>query len=129
MNEYQKLTDREQLLMKSIWSLGDGVRLAFMVERSNEMYGLNWKPQTASTFLNKLVNKGFVSPYREGQYVHYRIMIQEEDYLRYILSEDVDFWTEGDICAFTEILFQSRTMTKDEIKRIRKKLDEMEKAL
>lgn len=127
--EFQKLTDREQLLMESIWTLGDGVRLAYMVERTNETYGLNWKPQTASTFLNKLVNKGFVSPYRDGQYVHYHILIQEEDYLKYILNQEVDFWTKGDICAYANALFMSRTMSKDEIGIIKNKLDELERAL
>lgn len=127
--EYQKLTDREQILMESIWTLGDGIRLAYMVERTNERYGVNWKPQTASTFLNKLVNKGFVEPYRDGQYVHYHIVIQKEEYLKQLLCHEVDFWTQGDICAYADTLFRSRILTQDEIRIMKKKLDELEKAL
>lgn len=117
--EFSKLTDREQYLMKSIWELGDGTRLAYMVERVNEKYGLNWKPQTASTFLNKLVLKGYVSPYREGQYIHYAITISEEEYLAQVIREDVDFWYDGDTAAYANAFIHCRKFSKEELAAIK----------
>lgn len=125
--EIQKLTDREQILMETIWSLGDGVRLAYMVEKANQKYKLNWKPQTASTFLNKLVLKGFVSPYREGQYVHYSIVVDKEEYMRFIINQDIDFWTDGDITAYIRAVMGSRALTTDEIKTIKADIKRLEK--
>lgn len=109
--------------MKTIWELGDGTRLAYMVEKANENYGLNWKPQTASTFLNKLVLKGYVSPYREGQYIHYTILIQEEDYLAQVIRQEVEFWYEGDACAYADALFHSKEFSKEELAALKEQLE------
>ena len=36
------------------------------------MRGHEWKPQTVSTFLIRLVKKGYVSTYRKGRYFYYQ---------------------------------------------------------
>ena len=124
--ELKKLTDRELLLMKSIWDLGDGVRLAYIVKHVNEKYDMNWKPQTASTFLNKLVQKGYVRPYRDGQYIHYRILIQEQEYRNFVVKENLSFWNKGNAVAYVSDLFHVSELTKEDIKTLKGKLDELD---
>lgn len=118
---YPDLTDREKMLMKCIWKLGDGTRLAYMVEAANAKFDLNWKPQTASTFLNKLVLKGFVEPYREGQYVHYRIVVSEEEYLEQVIRQEVEFWIDGDATVYFANFLRSGAVSakdKDALKKM-----------
>lgn len=122
--EIRSLTDRELLVMKSIWELGDGVRLAQIISQVNEKYNLNWKPQTASTFLNKLVLKGFIEPYRDGQYIHYQIIIKERDYRDFVVRQNLEFWNKGDVGAYVSDLLHARHLSHDDVKKLKDKLDE-----
>lgn len=122
---YPDLTDREKMLMKCIWKLGDGTRLAYMVEAANAKFDLNWKPQTASTFLNKLVLKGFVEPYREGQYVHYRIVVSEEEYLEQVIRQEVEFWADGNVVAYFDAFLRCGVVSVEDRDRLKKMLQDM----
>lgn len=126
MKKYDNLTDREQMLMKCIWELGDGTRLAYMVELANQKFDLNWKPQTASTFLNKLVLKGFVEPYREGQYVHYRIAIDKETYSQQMIRQNVEFWNDGDAIGYAAALCRACDLSKEDLKKLEESLEELD---
>lgn len=44
------------------------------------MRGHEWKPQTVSTFLIRLVKKGYVSTYRKGRYFYYVPVVPLEEY-------------------------------------------------
>ena len=55
------LTESEKITMKCVWDIGDGARLSRIMTLANDKYGKEWKPQTVSTFLGKLVRKGFVN--------------------------------------------------------------------
>lgn len=68
------LTESEKITMKCVWDIGDGARLSRIMTLANDKYGKEWKPQTVSTFLGKLVRKGFVEQYRDGRYFYYRIL-------------------------------------------------------
>ena len=57
------LTESEKITMKCVWDIGDGARLSRIMTLANDKYGKEWKPQTVSTFLGKLVRKGFVEQY------------------------------------------------------------------
>lgn len=124
--ELKKLTDRELLVMKSIWEIGDGVRLAYIIDQVNRKYNLKWKSQTASTFLNKLVLKGFIEPYRDGQYIHYHILVKEQDYRDFIVRQNLTFWNEGNVAAYVSDLFHARKLTRDDIASLRGKLKELD---
>ena len=42
--------------------------------------GHEWKPQTVSTFLNRLVKKRYLSMWKKGRYYYYKPEIYLEDY-------------------------------------------------
>jgi predicted transcriptional regulator len=60
-------------------------------------YGKDWKSQTVSTFLSKLVLKGFIEPYRKGRYFHYKVLISEKDYKSSKLTRHISFWNKNDV--------------------------------
>ena len=44
------LTDCEQLVMKTVWDAEEELSLMEIMQRVNDRYHKDWKPQTVSTF-------------------------------------------------------------------------------
>ena len=49
----------ERVVMKAIWDTPEEMALQQIMDKVNEANGKNWKPQTVSTFLSRLVKKDF----------------------------------------------------------------------
>ena len=104
MKDKMQLTESEEIVMKSIWDIGDDMCLSQIMEYTKE-YGKDWKSQTVSTFLSKLVLKGFIDPYRKGRYFHYKVLISEKEYKNSKLTRYLAFWNKNDVAAFAEDLY------------------------
>lgn len=78
----------------------------------------NWKPQTVSTFLGKLVKKKFLEQYRDGRYFYYHILVTRHDYRCRMLKEDLQFWNDGDTGEFAEELMDKKTFSEEQRKEI-----------
>lgn len=115
MNSNQ-ITESEKITMKCVWDLGNGARLAQILELADTKYGRDWKPQTVSTFLGKLVRKGFLEQYRDGRYFYYRIIVKKEDYRCRLIRDEINFWEDGDISLFAGELLNQKTFTEEERK-------------
>lgn len=109
--EIRALTESEKVTMKCVWDLGDGTRLAHILAVANDKYGKEWKSQTVSTFLGKLVAKGYVEQYRDGRYYCYRILISKKEYRCQEIARELQFWEDGDINLFAEELLDDKTFT------------------
>ena len=105
------LTESEKITMKCVCDLGEGARLAHIMEVANSRYKKNWKPQTVSTFLGKLVRKGFLEQYRDGRYFYYHILVSRHDYRCRMLRDDLDFWDDGDVDEFVSELMDKKTFS------------------
>ena len=57
MKTFEHLTGCEKLIIKTIWDADEELSLMEIVQRVNDKYHKNWKPQTVSTFLAKLRKK------------------------------------------------------------------------
>lgn len=91
-----KLTESEELVMKSIWDCSEEPVLSGIVERVNGFYGKTWAPQTVSTFLSKLTGKGYLKMHRNGKVYTYEILVKERDYQKEQLKHLVVFVYNGD---------------------------------
>ncbi|HBI62605.1 MAG TPA: hypothetical protein DDY31_15580 [Lachnospiraceae bacterium] len=112
--EIKALTESEKVTMKCVWDLGDGTRLAHILALANEKYGKDWKSQTVSTFLGKLVLKGYLEQFRDGRYFCYRILISKTDYRCQELAREMHFWDDGDMELFASELLNEKTFTAQE---------------
>ena len=112
--EIKALTESEKITMKCVWDLGDGTRLAHILALANEKYGKDWKSQTVSTFLGKLVLKGYLDQYRDGRNFCYRILISKSDYRCHELAREMHFWDDGDMELFASELLNEQTFTQQE---------------
>ena len=112
------LTESEKITMKCVWDIGDGARLSRIMTLANDKYGKEWKPQTVSTFLGKLVRKGFVEQYRDGRYFYYRILIDKHTYRTQMIRDDVEFWDDDSLEMYISELFDKKTFTAKERKQL-----------
>lgn len=127
MKDKQHLTDCEQQVMKCVWDTKEDMSLLTIVAMVNENYGKDWKPQTVSTFLSRLVKKGFLDMYRQGRLFFYHPLIQEKDYSAKVIEECVDFWSESNAGNLLCALNDRRKLRKDEVERIKELLDGLDK--
>jgi len=80
--QIEKLTEAEEVTMKAIWDCKKEPVLSDVVEQVNGVYGKAWRPQTVSTFLAKLVKKGYLKMQRNGKVYTYKVLVSEEVYNR-----------------------------------------------
>lgn len=121
-----KITDCEQLVMKIVWRSEEDLCLMEIVDRVNVAFDKDWKPQTVSTFLGRLVKKGFVTMYRRGRQFYYHIVIAEKEYGERMIEECVDFWSDGDVSKLLVSLHSKRKLQKNEVDNLRRMIDELD---
>ena len=121
----ENLTDCEQLVMKTVWDAAEELSLMEIMQRVNDKYHKQWKPQTVSTFLARLVRKGYLRHYRQGRVFFYQILVSLEEYKGQLTNDYVHFWNHDNADEFLRALIQERPLRQDEIKRIRDLLDEL----
>ena len=75
-----------------IWTCGKEPGLTDVMGVVTEIYHKDWKPQTVSTFLAKLVRKNYVQLKRNGKIYTYKILIPEKAYRRKLYKHHISFW-------------------------------------
>lgn len=108
--QMQELTACEQLVMKTLWDAGVEEELGLMEisQRVNAAYHKDWKPQTVSTFLARLVKKDYLRCHRQGRVFIYQILVSEEDYVRETAEQFIAFWHQGSVEAFLASLKKTK---------------------
>lgn len=114
----------ERLVMKIIWDSTEDLALQEVMDRVNEENGKTWKPQTVSTFLARLVKKGYLSVYRKGRYSYYQPAVSKEDFWKATMQENARFFEKGDMAALACHLCDD-VLSDDDIKKLKKKLDDI----
>lgn len=79
MKELPRISESEQLVMKSIW-VENPITANRIVELLSET--TSWKPKTIKTLLNRLVNKGAVGYEKNGREYHYFPLIEEAVFVK-----------------------------------------------
>lgn len=121
----ENLTDCEQLVMKTVWDAEEELSLMEVMARVNDKYHKDWKPQTVSTFLARLVKKGYLRHYRQGRVFFYQILVPLEVYKGQLTNDYVSFWNHNNADEFLCALTEERKLRKDEVERIQNLIDEL----
>lgn len=79
--EITKITDCERLVMLVIWDAGLQLSMQEICAEVNKHFNKNWATQTTSTFLARLVRKGFLSMQRKGRVFYYTPLVTKQDYI------------------------------------------------
>lgn len=90
------LSECEEMIMTIVWDLDSAPDLAETMKRVNAKFGKTWKPQTVSTFLTRLVQKGFLTSYRKGRYAYYEPVVKKDEYCAAEVTRIADLYFAGD---------------------------------
>lgn len=115
----------ERLVMKVVWDSTEDLALQEVMDRVNNENGKTWKPQTVSTFLARLVKKGFLTVYRKGRYSYYVPAVSKQDFWKATMHENAQYFTQGDIGALACQLCDD-ILSEDDIKRLRDKVENID---
>ena len=121
--EERNLSASETVIMKAIWDAKEDISIPDLIDKLREEYGKDYARTTVVTFLLKLSDKGFVRTYRKGKLSYAHIMKSEEDYKAKLLSEEADFWFEGQVPKMVSALVSKRELSKQDVAEIRSLLD------
>lgn len=116
----ENITDCELLVMKILWETTEELSLPGIVAAVNEKFNRTWKPQTVSTFLSRLVKKGYLDMVRKGRLFLYNPKVSEKEYASIVIKNYVEFYTQNDASEMVANLMDMRKLRKDEIDKIKK---------
>lgn len=120
------LSGCEKLIMKILWDSKEDISTPEMIGLLKERYGKDYARTTVVTFVQRLMEKGYVSTYRKGNVSYIHALQEEQQYTDHFLKSIKDFWFKGDCSNLLSALCRSDKLTKDEIERMRKLMDEMD---
>lgn len=121
----EELTDCEVLVMKVIWHSEEALSIQEIMGAVNATYDKDWKVQTVSTFLSKMVKKGYLDMQRKGRYFFYYPLVTEEEYGDREIKKCVELWSDGKIDGLLAAFTRTHKLTEEERKRIGEMLDEL----
>lgn len=113
----------ERLVMKVIWDSPEELALQEIMTRVNAENHKEWKPQTVSTFLTRLVKKGFLTLYRKSRYCFYQPLVSKHEYWIATMKENAWFFNNGDMGALTCAICEN-LLTNDQLQQVKSKVEE-----
>lgn len=124
--ELEELTDCEILVMKVIWSSSEVMSIQEIASKINQIYKKDWKIQTVSTFLGRVVKKGYLDMKRNGRTFEYYPKVTEEEYGKREIAKCVEVWGRGKIENLIASFVRTKKLTEEEKAHIRRLIDDMD---
>lgn len=118
MNQLQKLSDTEMELMEVIWECDPPVTSTELLHMFSER-GKEWKAQTISTFLSRLVDKGALTATRHGRTNKYVPRISPEDYKLLETQQVLDGLYQGSVKNLISALYDGDKLSDQDIAELR----------
>ncbi|RHV70270.1 MULTISPECIES: BlaI/MecI/CopY family transcriptional regulator [Clostridia] len=121
------ITPIEKKVMMSIWCTDHPMALAELVQTVNNRYGTDWKPQTISTYLAKLVVKKYLRFERAGRVFLYYPEVTQEEFTIHELKDFFEYYDTFNGEDFLNALQESGKLTPEDLAEIKQFLDSSEK--
>lgn len=117
----QSLAQSEEEVMRKIWKLATPVSSAMFLEAFSEEKG--WKSQTISTFLSRLVSKGYLFVEKHGTANLYTPAVSEDEFKQINAERFIDKIYGGSIKNMVASLVDSGNISETEIEELRQWLN------
>lgn len=114
----------ETVIMKAIWDEEGDISIPNLIEVLRTKWGKDYARTTVTTFLTKLMAKGYVETYRKGKLSYAHAVKSEEEYKRKLAASDRDFWFGGKITNLISALCSDQKLTQKEAEEIKQILDD-----
>lgn len=114
MKEVQKLSDTEMELMEVIWECEHPVTSTELLQIFAQR-GKEWKSQTISTFLSRLVDKGALTATRHGRINSYVPSLSEADYKVWETQNILNGLYQGSVKNMISALYDGDKLSEKDI--------------
>ena len=122
----KEITECEKVVMKCVWDSSEDLSMQDVTTMVNERFGKEWKTQTVSTFLARLVKKEYLKMYRKGRCFYYRPLVEKDEYKTDELRDYVQFWNGGNMSAFVSALCKDGLLSEADREDLKKKINELD---
>lgn len=92
----ERLSGCEEKIMNIMWNSDKELAVQDFTAGVHERFGVEWKKQTVSTFLTRLVKKNILEMRREGRLFFYKPLVTKEECKELALKELLDVYFDGD---------------------------------
>ncbi len=93
----KKLSGCEREVLSVIMDMQQAIGLREIQEEVNRRFKRTWKPQTASTIIRRMAEKGYLTPEGRGRGTLYKSTIPPEEYRKQELQNVVVLFYSGDV--------------------------------
>lgn len=90
------MTQVESMIMKIIWDNDGSISTSELIEKIRQKHNKDYARTTAVTFLDRLKKKGYITKTRKRNISYAIANINEHDYKLELLSQQLEFWFNGD---------------------------------
>lgn len=116
----------EKMIMKIVWDSEKDLSTAEVIGAMKERFGKDYARTTVVTFIQRLIEKGYVTTYRKGKQSYVHAIKNEESYTEGILKHIEEFWFKGETSRLFSALCKSNKPSKKELEQMRKIMDELD---
>ena len=116
MTQFQSLSDSEMEIMQAIWSLPSPVTTSQLLKLFAHK---DWKVQTLSTFLTRLVEKGALRVEKQGKSNLYFPALTQADYHKQEAKHVIDSMYHGSLLDFLAAFYGGQGISKEELSELR----------
>lgn len=114
MKHVQKLSDTEMELMEVIWDCEHPVTSSELLHTFAQK-GKEWKSQTISTFLSRLVEKGILNVSRQGRINTYLPCLSQADYKLWETQNVLDGLYQGSVKNLISAMYDGDKLSDKDI--------------
>lgn len=118
----QKLPETELEIMQAIWQEGRVLSTSEIKAKLEEHR--QWNVSALQTLLNRLIDRGFLSSYKEKKNRYYTVLIKEEAYLAYENSLFLRKVNANSLTKLVASLYQSHSITDSDLDELAKFIEE-----
>ena len=118
----QKLPDTELEIMQVIWQENRVLSTSEIKEKLES--SRPWNVSALQTLLNRLIDRGFLSSYKEGKNRYYEITVKEEDYLAFENSLFLRKVNANSLTKLVASLYRSHPISDAELDDLSKFIEE-----
>ena len=122
----REMSGCETLIMKIVWSSKEDLSTQEIINQLRIRYNKDYARTTVVTFIQRLIEKGFVCTYRKGRVSYVQPLRSESEYQKTFIQEAEEFWFDGDAQFLFSTLCKTKKLSKEERKGIQEILDGMD---
>lgn len=109
----QRLPETEFEIMQVIWQTKTTMSTSQIKEVLDQ--SRPWNVSALQTLLNRLIDRGFLSSYKEGKNRYYTALVTEEDYLGFENSLFLRKVNHNSLTKLVASLYQSQSITDEDL--------------